>query len=433
MSSSHPPKIILPTPSSKLINLRKSGPSPPFLGIVNTSLSESNWGALLSFCMRLSRIAYQAIRAGSGVPLRQNSSTASSAPSKHIAWISLGVAQLGTARNLASRRARFWRGGINAAISAMEPHWYGGSWSWMLPVFVVRSAPKTFFIWASISWRSVSRVGGMGRGLTDRAVLFARSLASSQARLESPYSKAMSRSFASASLCTRRASLQALTTSRSARKTGTIDLQILNSLSMKGWDDLADAINGMCCLITCCRRCMAVQASAVIHPARVISVCWPKCFVAVERIIAATSSYQWCNDRVGGRTKRSALAEKASSIVLKKDRCIVSSASAQRIACLFHLSEGGPVYQKSICCTAGRMQALGGDPSWSSIARTYLQSGRLQPWCSGVFRLPRLQSQYDGHLGCVAYDKWELLLSTCSQEPSLLAHKSRPVVSHSER
>ena len=42
MSSSHPPKIILPTPSSKLMNLRKSGSSPPFFGIVNTSLSESN-------------------------------------------------------------------------------------------------------------------------------------------------------------------------------------------------------------------------------------------------------------------------------------------------------------------------------------------------------------------------------------------------------
>ena len=85
--------------------------------------------------------------------------------------------------------------------------------------------------------------------------------------------------------------------------------------------------------------------------------------------------------------------------------------------------------EKSIGCTVERTQALGE----SSVASTSLHPGRLQLWCFGVFRLPRLQSQYDGHLGCVVYDKWELLLSTCSQEPSLLAHKSRPAVSHSEK
>ena len=84
---------------------------------------------------------------------------------------------------------------------------------------------------------------------------------------------------------------------------------------------------------------MAVQASAVIHPAHVDQ----SVSEAIERIIVATSSQTnvaWT--KMGGTKK----AEKASSIVLKKDRCFVSSASAKRIACVFHQSEGGPRVSK---------------------------------------------------------------------------------------
>ena len=110
--------------------------------------------------------------------------------------------------------------------------------------------------------------------------------------------------------------LAALITSRSARKTGTIDLQIFTSLSMGNqrdvlFDHVLSALYGS--------RGISSHPSCACH--------LPKCFGVVAKNIAATSSYQWCSDRVGGRTKRSALAKKASSIVLIKDRCIVSSAS----------------------------------------------------------------------------------------------------------
>ena len=77
-------------------------------------------------------------------------------------------------------------------------------------------------------------------------------------------------------------------------------------------------------------------------------------------------------------------AEKASSTVRKKDRCIVSSASAQRMACLFHPSEAVLVNQKSIGCTVERTQALGGDAIVAVSSKDFPPTWSVTTWYFGV-------------------------------------------------